>query len=173
MRMKAGKVAVLMGSDTDIEVARKAAEMLARFSVPCEVHVMSAHRSPEKVWEFATSARENGFGVIIAIAGGAAHLAGVISSATTLPVIGVPVATDVAGGLDSLLSTVQMPGGVPVLAVGTGSGGAVNAAVAAARIFALGDRALAEKLEDYRVSLAKGVEEKDARIQSEFGKAEK
>lgn len=166
--MTAKKVAIVMGSDSDSEVALKAADVLAHFGIPYSVNVMSAHRSPEKVWEFATSARENGIAVIIAIAGGAAHLAGVIASATTLPVIGVPVATNVAGGLDSLLSTVQMPAGVPVLTVGTGSGGAANAGVAAARILALSDAELARTLEDYRKTLADAVEEKDAKIKAQF-----
>ena len=166
--MKIGKVAILMGSDSDMDTAKKAAEVLDEFGVAYAVHVMSAHRSPEKVWEFATSAKANGFSVIIAIAGGAAHLAGVVSSATTLPVIGVPVATGVAGGLDSLLSTVQMPGGVPVLAVGTGSGGAANAAVAAARILALCDAKLAKKLDAYRAGLAASVEEKDRKASAQF-----
>jgi 5-(carboxyamino)imidazole ribonucleotide mutase len=166
--MTANKVAVVMGSDSDSETAMKAADILAHFGIPYTVSVMSAHRSPEKVWEFATSARAGGVAVIIAIAGGAAHLAGVISSATTLPVIGVPVATDVAGGLDSLLSTAQMPAGVPVLTVGTNSGGATNAAVSAARILALSDPTLAATLEDYRKSLADSVEEKDAKIKAQF-----
>jgi len=168
--MSGGKVAVIMGSDSDFETARKSMEVLERFEIAYEVHVMSAHRSPEKVWEFATTAKANGFAVIIALAGGAAHLAGVIASATNLPVIGVPVATRVAGGLDSLLSTVQMPGGVPVLTVGTGAGGATNAGVAAARILALSDDQLAAKLDEYRVSLAQSVEEKDWKIRAHFEK---
>lgn len=164
-------VAIVMGSDSDLEVAKKAAEVLEQFGVAHEVRVMSAHRSPEKVWEFATSARQKGVGVIVAIAGGAAHLAGVIASATTLPVIGVPVSTSVAGGLDSLLSTSQMPSGVPVLAVSTGSGGAPNAALAALRILSLTDEDLAARLADYRDSLAKGVDDKDAKVSAQFRKA--
>ena len=166
--MTAEKVAVVMGSDSDLPIAEKCVGVLKDFRIPHTVSVMSAHRSPEKVWEFAVSARENGVAVIIAIAGGAAHLAGVISSATTLPVIGVPVATSVAGGLDSLLSTVQMPGGVPVLAVGAGPGGAVNAAVAAARILSLSDDALAARLAEYRKTLASSVDKKDANVKTRF-----
>ncbi len=168
--MKAPKVAILMGSDSDLPVAQKAVETLSEFEIPCEVRVMSAHRSPEKVWEFAVNARADGFAVIIAIAGGAAHLAGVVSSATTLPVIGVPVATSVAGGLDSLLSTSQMPGGVPVLTVGSNSGGPTNAAVAAARILALADEHLAARLDAYRAALAQSVDVKDAKIVAHFAK---
>jgi len=168
--MKTGKVAIVMGSDSDLETAQKAAEVLERFKIPFEVRVMSAHRSPRKVWEFATAAEKDGFAVIIAIAGGAAHLAGVIASATVLPVIGVPVATAVTGGLDSLLSTAQMPSGVPVLAVGTGAGGAPNAALAAARILALSDEELAGQLAAHAVSLAKGVDEKDEKVKAQFRK---
>ena len=168
--MKTAKVAIVMGSDSDLEVAGKAAEVLERFKIPFEVRVMSAHRSPEKVWEFASRARENGFEVIIAVAGGAAHLAGVIAGATTLPVIGIPVATDLAGGLDSLLSTVQMPSGVPVLAVATGSGGAPNAALAAVRILSLSDTRLAAELDEYRAGLARTVDGKDAKVKAQFGK---
>ncbi len=168
--MKKARIAVVMGSDSDIDVARTAADVLDRFGVDYEIGVMSAHRSPEKVWAFATSARDKGFAAIIAIAGGAAHLAGVIASATTLPVIGVPVATNVAGGLDSLLSTAQMPAGVPVLAVGTGSGGAANAAHAAVRILSLQDPAHRRRLDEHRRRLAEGVEEKDLRVKAQFGK---
>ena len=160
------KVAILMGSDSDLETAEKAIEVVERFGIEHEVRVMSAHRSPEKVWEFATSAREKGFGVIIAIAGGAAHLAGVVASATMLPVIGVPTATSIAGGLDSLLSVVQMPAGVPVLTVGVGPSGASNAGVAAARILALSDSELAGKLDAYRKSLADAVDEKDKKVRA-------
>jgi len=168
--MSAKKVAVVMGSDSDLETAMKAVDILAGFGIEHSVSVMSAHRSPEKVWEFATKAKADGVAVIIALAGGAAHLAGVISSATTLPVIGVPIPTNVAGGLDSLLSTAQMPAGVPVLSVGIGSSGAANAAVAAARILALSDQKLAATLDEYRSSLAAAVEEKDARVKARLEK---
>lgn len=162
--MGQGKVAVIMGSDSDLPVAERVVETLKEFGVPYEARVMSAHRSPELAWEFSVSAAKNGFSVIIAIAGGAAALPGMIASATMLPVIAVPVATRLAGGLDSLLSSVQMPGGVPVLSTGTNSGGAVNAALAAARILALCDDKLAEKLAEYRGKLARSVEKKDANV---------
>lgn len=158
------KVAVIMGSDSDLPVAEKVVETLKEFGVSYEARVMSAHRSPEMAWEFSVTAAKSGFGVIIAIAGGAAALPGMIASATMLPVIAVPVATRLAGGLDSLLSSVQMPGGVPVLSTGTNSGGPVNAALAAARILALSDDKLAEKLAEYRQKLADTVEKKDANV---------
>lgn len=164
------KVAVIMGSDSDLEIARKAAEILERFGVPYEVSVGSAHRSPEKVWDFAVNARDNGFAVIIAIAGGAAHLAGVIASATNLPVIGVPAQTNLAGGLDSLLSTVQMPAGVPVLTTATTAGGAANAAYGALRILALSDDGLSRKLDEHRKALADAIEDKDRKVKAMFRK---
>ncbi|MCD6404516.1 MAG: 5-(carboxyamino)imidazole ribonucleotide mutase [Planctomycetes bacterium] len=164
------EVAVVMGSDSDLPVARKVVETLERFGVGWEISVMSAHRSPRKTLAFAAGAAASGLGVIIAIAGGAAALAGVISSETDLPVIAVPVATNLAGGLDSLLSVVQMPSGVPVLSTGTNSGGAVNAAVAAVRILALGDEGLAGKLAEYRAELAMGVDKKDASVKAELGR---
>lgn len=164
----AGKVAVVMGSDSDLPVAERVIETLEFFEIEYDVSVMSAHRSPEKAWNFATAAAEEGFSVIIGIAGGAAALPGMIASATHLPVIAVPVPTDVAGGLDSLLSGVQMPGGVPVLSTGTSSGGAVNAAVAAARILALSDEGLAGRLGEYREALARKVEAKDEKVKSHF-----
>jgi 5-(carboxyamino)imidazole ribonucleotide mutase len=168
--MSPGKVAVIMGSDSDLPVARKVVETLERFAVPCEVGVMSAHRSPEKAWDFAVSAADKGFAVIIAVAGGAAALPGFVASASTLPVIAVPVPTELAGGLDSLLCAVQMPGGVPVLSVGANPGGAANAAVAAVRILALSDVALRDKLAQYRSELASSVDGKDAKVKSEFAK---
>lgn len=166
--MSKARVAVIMGSDSDLPVAEKAVEVLKRFGVEYEAGVMSAHRSPEKAWEFSVAAAEKGFAVIICIAGGAAALAGLVSSATDLPVIAVPVATDLAGGLDSLLSSVQMPSGVPVLSTGTNSGGPANAAIAAVRILALGDQILAKKLADYRQSMASAVDEKDRVIKSKL-----
>ncbi len=149
--------------EVELPVAQKSMDVLSRLGVPFEARVLSAHRSPEAAWEFAVAA-ERDFAVVIAIAGGAAALPGFISSATDLPVIAVPVATDVAGGLDSLLSGVQMPGGVPVLSTGTNSGGPVNAAVAAARIIALSDKGIASKLKEYRKELARGVAEKDEKV---------
>ncbi|MHC4711750.1 MAG: 5-(carboxyamino)imidazole ribonucleotide mutase [Planctomycetota bacterium] len=162
--MSKKKVAIVMGSDSDLPVAQKAIDILKRFEIPLEARVLSAHRSPEAAWEFSVGAAQEGFAVIIAVAGGAAALPGFIASATDLPVIAVPVPTGMAGGLDSLLSGVQMPGGVPVLSTGTNSGGPVNAAVAAARILALSDEELAGKLADYRKGLARGVGEKDEKV---------
>ena len=132
-------VGIVMGSDSDWPKIRSVAAALDEFQVPCEIRVMSAHRTPEIVREYATGAAPRGLKVIIAAAGGAAHLAGVVASHTTLPVIGIPVPTDLQGGLDSLLSTVQMPGDVPVATVGLGSGGARNAGLLAVEILALGD----------------------------------
>ncbi len=165
--MSKKKVAIVMGSDSDLPVAQKAIEILKRFDIPLEVRVLSAHRSPEAAWEFSVNAAGEGTAVIIAVAGGAAALPGLIASATDLPVIAVPVATGMMGGLDSLLSGVQMPGGVPVLSTGTNSGGPVNAAVAAARILALSDEKLAAKLADYRKDLARGVAEKDGKVRKQ------
>ncbi|MBQ4080441.1 MAG: 5-(carboxyamino)imidazole ribonucleotide mutase, partial [Thermoguttaceae bacterium] len=127
MAEKKVRVGIVMGSDSDWEKINGVAKALDEFNVGYEIHVMSAHRTPDKVLAYASAAKERGLGVIIAAAGGAAHLAGVIASHTILPVIGIPVKTDMMGGLDSLLSTVQMPGDVPVATVGTGSGGARNA----------------------------------------------
>jgi len=169
--MKRTKVAVVMGSDSDFETMREAVETLKRFGVPCDVDVMSAHRSPQKVHQFATTAEASGYAVIIAGAGGAAHLAGVIASLTTLPVIGVPMSSSL-NGLDSLLSTVQMPAGVPVATMGVGSSGARNAALLAVAILALNDATLAKKLKAYRAELAAGLEEKAARVRAAEGNAQ-
>ena len=160
------KIAVIMGSDSDWECMKAAAKALKDFGVPCEVRVLSAHRSPEAVRKFAAGASEEGFGAIIAAAGGAAHLAGVIASMTTLPVIGVPMQSKL-GGMDSLFSTVQMPSGVPVATMAIGDTGAKNAAIFAAQILAVADAALAKKLKEYKAGLAKGVAEKNAKIQKE------
>jgi len=167
--MNEAKIAVVMGSDSDLPVAEKVFETLSRLGLSWDARVLSAHRSPEAAWEFSVGAAKAGFKVVIAIAGGAAALPGLIASAADLPVIAVPVATGVAGGLDSLLSAVQMPGGVPVLSTGTNSGGPVNAAVAAARILALSDEALAARLADYRASMAAAVAEKDRRVREARG----
>lgn len=167
--MSEAKIAVVMGSDSDLPVAEKCFETLRALGLSWEARVLSAHRSPDAAWAFTTSAAQKGFAVIIAIAGGAAALPGYIASGTDLPVIAVPVATKLAGGLDSLLSCVQMPGGVPVLSVGTNSGGPVNAAVAAARILALSDEKLAARLAKYRGTMAEKVAGKDRRVQSEHG----
>ena len=160
------KVAVIMGSDSDLPVARKAAEMLSSFGIPYEVHVYSAHRTPEEAKAFAAGARQNGFGAVIAIAGMAAHLAGAIAASTTLPVIGVPVKSGSLGGIDALLSTVQMPSGIPVATVAID--GAVNAALLCAEIFAVGDDALAAALAEKRRADAEKVLCKDTAVLAEF-----
>ena len=162
-------VGIVMGSDSDWPKIKAAAAALDEFQVPCETRVMSAHRTPEIVRQYATTAAERGLKVIIAAAGGAAHLAGVIASHTTLPVIGVPVPTDLQGGLDSLLSTVQMPGDVPVATVGLGTGGARNAGLLAVEILALADQALREKLIAFKQELVDKVNSKDAALRSTLG----
>ena len=158
-------VAILMGSQNDWPKIQAAAEALDEFGVAYEARVMSAHRTPEVVRQFAASAAERGLKVIIAAAGGAAHLAGVVASHTTLPVIGIPVPTSLMGGLDSLLSTVQMPGDVPVAAVGAGMGGPRNAGLLAVQILALSDVALARKLRGFKRKLPEKVAANDAALQ--------
>lgn len=158
------KVAVLMGSDSDLPVMQGAVQVLENLEVPFTAHVMSAHRSPEKVRVFAEEAESKGLEVIIAGAGGAAHLAGVLAASTALPVIGVPIPTDRMGGMDSLFSTIQMPGGVPVATVGLGKSGAKNAGVLAAQIVSVGDEDLRERLREYRQAQAEEVNEKDERL---------
>ena len=162
------KVAVLMGSDSDLPVMREAVEMLRRFEVPCEVRVLSAHRSPEATAEFARSARERGLACIIAGAGGAAHLAGVVAAHTTLPVIGVPLVANDLGGLDALLATVQMPAGIPVATVAIGKAGARNAALLAVEILALSDDDLRTRLDEYRKQQTASVDDKNRRVESEL-----
>lgn len=147
------KVAILMGSEKDSTTMQPAADVLTEFSVAHEVHVMSAHRTPRRVADFATGARGAGFGAIICGAGKAAHLAGAVAAHSDLPVIGVPIAAGKLGGLDALLSTVQMPTGIPVATVAVDS--AANAAYLAVAILSLGDAALAARLATYRVGLAK------------------
>ena len=156
------KVGLGMGSDSDLPVMTKACDMLDQLGIPYEVHVYSAHRTPVEARDFALSARENGFGVIIAGAGMAAHLAGAIAANTTLPVIGIPCKSAQLDGIDALLSTVQMPPGVPVATVGINGG--VNAALLSAQILAVEDAALAEKLQAKREADAKKVLEKDRGI---------
>ena len=157
------KVAVIMGSDSDLPVVQKCLDQLKKFGIPFEAHVFSAHRTPALVEKFASSARDNGFGVIIAAAGKAAHLGGVIAAYTTLPVIGIPIKSSTMDGLDSLLSMVQMPGGIPVATVAID--GAQNAAILAAKILALSDDALAVKLDDFKKDMESGVEAKDRKLQ--------
>ena len=159
------QVGLVMGSDSDWPKIQAAARALAEFGVPYEVHVMSAHRTPEAVRQYADGAIGRGLKVLIAAAGGAAHLAGVIASHTTLPVIGVPVPTELAGGLDSLLSIVQMPGDVPVATVGAGGGGPRNAGLLAVQILALSDAKLRDKLTAFKRSLVEKVVAKDAALQ--------
>ena len=158
------KVAILMGSDSDLPVVKKAADTLASFGVPYEMHVYSAHRTPVQARDFALSARNNGFGVIIAAAGMAAHLAGAIAANTTLPVIGIPMKSSTfTNGIDALLSTVQMPSGIPVATVAVD--GAVNAALLSIQILAVDDASLAQKLDAKREADAQKVLEKDAALQ--------
>ncbi len=156
------KVAVIMGSDSDFPVAKDAVKELKSYGVPYEVRVMSAHRTPELAAEFASKAKENGFGVIICAAGMAAHLAGVVAGHTTLPVIGIPIKSTFEG-LDALLATVQMPSGIPVATVAVN--GAKNAAVLAIQMLALSDDVLADKLAAAKQKMIDGVKEKDAKIQ--------
>lgn len=156
------KVGIVMGSDSDLPVVKKATDTLKSFDVPFEVHVYSAHRTPKEAKEFAENARANGFGVIIAAAGMAAHLAGAIAANTTLPVIGIPCKSSNLDGIDALLSTVQMPSGIPVATVAINGG--VNAALLSCQILALGDEALAEKLAAKRAADAAAVLEKDKNI---------
>ena len=156
------KVGIVMGSDSDLPVIEKAVKLLRELEIPFEVHVYSAHRTPEEAREFALRAREKGFGVIIAAAGMAAHLAGAIAANTTLPVIGIPCKGPALDGLDALLSTVQMPSGVPVATVGVNNG--ANAALLAAQILAVEDAALADRLAEKRRRDAFAVLEKDAGI---------
>lgn len=156
------KVGLVMGSDSDLPVMIKACDMLDQLEIPYEVHVYSAHRTPEEARDFALSARDKGFGVMIAAAGMAAHLAGAIAANTTLPVIGIPCSSAGLDGMDALLSTVQMPPGIPVATVAINGG--VNAALLAAQILAVEDRELADKLKAKRAVDAKKVLEKDADI---------
>jgi 5-(carboxyamino)imidazole ribonucleotide mutase len=160
------QVGIVMGSDGDWPKIRAAAAALEEFGVSFEAHVMSAHRTPERVRQFATMAAARGIKVIIAAAGGAAHLAGAVAALTTLPVIGIPVATEMAGGLDSLLSTVQMPGDVPVATVAAGGGGPRNAGLLAVQILALSDVVLQEKLSAFKHKLGEKTQAKDAALQA-------
>ena len=164
------RVGIVMGSDSDWPKIKAVAAALDEFDVRYEVNVMSAHRTPDVVRQYATAAAGRGLNVLIAAAGGAAHLAGVVASHTTLPVIGIPVPTDLEGGLDSLLSTVQMPGDVPVATVGVGMGGPRNAGLLAVQILALADPALATKFARFKEGLAAKIAEKNAAFQSTLGK---
>ncbi len=159
-------VGILMGSDSDLPVMRAAADALRDLGIPFEVRVLSAHRTPDQTLEYARSAVARGLRVIIAGAGGAAHLPGVLAAVTTLPVIGVPVALPVLDGLDSLLSIVQMPAGIPVATVGVGN--ARNAGLLAARILATSDEALRGRIEVSQAAMAASVQERDAKVRAEF-----
>ena len=158
------KVAVIMGSDSDLPVVAPAIKRLKAFGIPVEARVMSAHRTPEAAAEFSKTARDEGFGVIIAAAGKAAHLAGVLAAHTTLPVIGIPVKSSTLDGLDALLATVQMPSGIPVATVAID--GADNAAILACQMLALSDDSIAAQLEQMKIDMEKGVAKKNEALQA-------
>lgn len=162
------KVGIVMGSDSDLPIIRKCTDILSSLEIPFEVHVYSAHRTPAEAGDFARNAKANGFGVMIAAAGMAAHLAGAVAANTTLPVIGIPCKSTNLDGIDALLSTVQMPTGIPVATVAIDGGG--NAALLAAQMLAIEDEALAQKLVAKRASDAKKVLEKNAAVEAEFNK---
>jgi phosphoribosylaminoimidazole carboxylase PurE protein len=164
------RVALLMGSDSDLERLEPCLAKLEELEIGFEARVLSAHRTPEAVVEFVRAAPGRGIGVLLCAAGGAAHLAGVVAAHTDLPVVGIPLDNPPLGGLDALLSTAQMPGGVPVAAVGVGAGGPVNAALFAARILALSDAALARRLERFREAQRERVLEKDAGLRRKLGR---
>ena len=160
------KVGIVMGSDSDLPIIKNATDTLKELDIPFEVHIYSAHRTPEEARDFALGARENGFGAIIAAAGMAAHLAGAIAANTTLPVIGIPCKSSVLDGMDALLSTVMMPPGIPVATVAINGG--ANAALLAAQMIAIEDKALAEKLDAKRKAAAAVVLEKDKNVLSQL-----
>ena len=160
------KVGIVMGSDSDMPIVSKAAQTLKDLKIPCELHIYSAHRTPEEARNFAQSARKNGFGAIIAAAGMAAHLAGAIAANTTLPVIGIPCKSSNSDGIDALLSTVQMPSGIPVATVAIN--GAVNAALLCAEIFAVEDSELAKRLDEKRNNERLAILEKDKNMSKVF-----
>ena len=159
-------VSIVMGSDSDLEIMREAGKSLDEFGIGYEIDVTSAHRSPDRSAEFAKKAAERGIKVIIAGAGGAAHLAGVIAAHTILPVIGVPIPSTSLNGMDSLLSTVQMPAGIPVATVAIGKPGATNAGILAAQMIALADEGIAQKMYAHKEKLARGVEEKSKKLRA-------
>ena len=169
MAKSSASVAVVMGSDSDFTVMRRCVEQLGELGIACQTRILSAHRTPSAVDEFASSARDRGVKVIIAAAGLSAALSGCVAARTTLPVIGVAMAAGTLGGIDALLSTVQMPPGVPVACVGIGETGAVNAAVLAAEILAVTDAALAAKLSAYRTAQADKTLARDKRLQEQLG----
>jgi len=162
------QVGIIMGSDSDFATMKSCLETLRQYDIPCELRVSSAHRSPEQTAEYARTARDRGIEVIIAAAGMAAHLAGVIAAHTTLPVIGVPIASGSLQGIDALLSTVQMPPGIPVATVGIGSAGAKNAALLALQILSLKDSRLTGILHQHKSDLAQSVQQKNEKLQQEI-----
>ena len=162
--MSKPQVSIVMGSDSDLEIMREAGKALDEFGFAYEIDVTSAHRSPDRTAKFAREAAANGIRVIIAGAGGAAHLAGVIAAHTTLPVIGVPIPSTSLNGMDSLLATVQMPAGIPVATVAIGKPGATNAGILAAQMIALADASISKKLDAHKEKLARGVEEKSKKL---------
>ena len=164
--MKKPLVGIVMGSDSDLPVMEDAGKALASFGIPFEMTVASAHRTPERAHKYAASARERGLKVIIAGAGGAAHLAGVLAASTTLPVIGVPVDSSSLKGLDALLATVQMPGGIPVATMAIGKAGAKNAGILAAQIIGVSDKVVARKLSSYKEEMAREVEAKAKKVEA-------
>jgi len=165
---EAPQVGIVMGSDSDLPVMTDTAKTLKQFSIPFEIEITSAHRSPARTAEYARTARQRGLKAIIVGAGGASHLAGVIAAETTLPVIGVPIANSPLSGMDSLLSTVQMPGGVPVATMAVGKAGAVNAAIYAAQIIGISDARVAAALASFKEDLARTVAEKSEKVKREF-----
>lgn len=164
--MSKPQVSIVMGSDSDLEIMRECGKALDEFGIGYEIDVTSAHRSPDRSADFAKKAASRGIKVIIAGAGGAAHLAGVIAAHTTLPVIGVPIPSTSLNGMDSLLSTVQMPPGIPVATVSIGKWGATNAGILAAQMIALADASVAKKLDAHKEKLARGVEEKSKKLRN-------
>jgi 5-(carboxyamino)imidazole ribonucleotide mutase len=162
-------VSIVMGSDSDLDIMREAGKALEEFGIPYEMDVTSAHRSPDRTADFARKAAGRGIRVIVAGAGGAAHLAGVIAAHTTVPVIGVPIPSTSLNGMDSLLATVQMPAGIPVATLAIGKPGATNAGILAAQILALSDTGLAKKLDAHKQKLAVGVEEKSRKLKNTLG----
>ena len=162
------RVAVVMGSDSDLQTVKPAIVTLKKLGIPCEVRIISAHRTPVEAAEFSSKARENGFGAIIAAAGKAAHLAGAMAANTTLPVIGIPIKSSTLDGLDALLATVQMPSGMPVATVAID--GAQNAALLAAQMLSIEDAEIAQKLADMRADMTKKVLLKDAKLQEDLDK---
>ncbi len=170
MASKKPLVGIVMGSDSDWPIIQSGVDTLGQFEIPCEVRVISAHRTPDLAAEYARTASKRGLKIIMSAAGGAAHLGGVLAAHTTLPVIGIPVKGGALNGIDSLLATIQMPSGIPVATVTLGSAGPINAAVFAAQILALGDKRLARRMVSYKKSLTKKVAKGDARVQSELKK---